>query len=96
MIKGCCVLVSCDSHSHGLLTSTDEEGVGHEGLEVVDLLRSLLSIKLAELKFNSLRKKNRESKGRFSCIDGFKRQGQSLLEGNHVTKRQQYSQPPAC
>ena len=74
--------------SHGLLTSTDEEGVGHEGLEVVDLLSSLLSIKLAEFKFNSLRKNNR---GKFSYIDGFKRRGQSLLESNHVTKRQQYS-----
>ena len=48
------------------------------------MLSSLLSIKLAELKFNSLRKKKR---GRFSYIDGFKRQGQSLLESNHVTKR---------
>lgn len=47
----------CDQ-SHGALTSTDEEGVGHEGLEVVDLLGGLLSIKLAELKFDSLKKKN--------------------------------------
>ena len=47
------------------------------------MLSSLLSIKLAELKFNSLQKK----RGRFSYIDGFKRQGQSLLESNHVTKR---------
>ena len=49
----------CDQ-SHGALTSTDEEGVGHEGLEVVDLLSGLLSIKLAELKFDSLKRKTQE------------------------------------
>ena len=62
----------CDQ-SHGALTSTDEERVGHEGLEVVDLLSGLLSIKLAELKFDSLKKKNtgKVKKKGFSCINGF-------------------------
>lgn len=36
------------------LTSTDEEGVWHEGLEEVDLFGSLLSIQLPQLKLNSL------------------------------------------
>lgn len=74
----------CDQ-SHGALTSTDEEGVGHEGLEVVDLLSGLLSIKLAELKFDSLKKKNtgKVKKKRLQLYQWFpKRQNQLLPEGN--------------
>ena len=37
------------------LTSTDEERVGHEGLEEVHLLQGLLCLKLTQLKLNRLK-----------------------------------------
>ena len=37
-----------------MVTSTDEEGVGHEGLEESHLLKCLLSLQLPQFKLHSL------------------------------------------